>query len=446
MRSADARLEFLCDRVRILEAVSAASRVPPGSSEWNRGVLSLPECPKALRAEYAAIVGGVSHGEEAKYLESPRALTCPDPFDTAAFRRWALLTAMPDGQSACVREPQYVPPWADGDGNREALGTVREATSVSVEDGSPTRPSGEWVFDLVSRDDGWAVLEEAHALSHRKAEAMLLDGEGGGVLEDSGAARCMAESVAESGLSRLAGVGLPSLREAGLAVSASEGLGSAGGWIPVKRLPAGATAVVFCSYRVEPPPKTAESGEGGWLEVNRWCCAPTTVAFLGFACMDVVLKCPVVRRGRASFVHVPPGAMHPMRMLGGYLGCARDRGIRMQEPGGVMDTPHRTPWPCRMCMALPRSWARDREGAMGLSGIFRDVDRASEWHERKATGRTMSDVRKSRSARRKAWKDMSARAMRVARETARARRWLERGDQERYRAAMAGVRALRGML
>lgn len=438
MSRVDARSEFLEDRRRILEAVSAASRVPPGSSEWNRGVLSLPECPRALRTEYAGIVGGIPYGAEMKYLESPYALTCPDPFETALFRRWALLTAMPDGQSACLRDPQYVPPWAEGNG--EALATAREATSVSIENGSPTRPSGEWVFDLVSRDDGWSVLDEAHALSHWKAETMLLEGEGRGVLEDSGSARGMAESVAESGLSRLAGVDFSSLREAGLAVSASEGLQSSDGWIPVKFLPAGATAVVFCSYRVEPPPKTAESGEGGWLEVNRWCCAPTTVAFLGFACMDVVLKCPVVRRGRAAFVHVPPGAMHPMRMLGGYLECARDRGIRMPEPGGVVDTPHRTPWPCRMCMALPRSWARDREGAMGIDGIFRDVDRASEWYERKATGRTMADVRKSRSARRKAWKAMSSRAMKVARETARARRWLEKGDPGKAAEIMKRVR------
>ena len=444
--------EFLDDRERVLRAVSAACRVPPGSSEWNRGVFSLPDCPAALRAKFSASLSDTPEADERMFLCHPERMCNADPFHGDAtghsmwfMNRWASLTAHSPSQAPEFREPMYIPAWVDEfDGNRGWEETLGKANGFGARGGAITRPSGKWVFDYVVHPDGWELLNLAHDRAHDRAMGLIRSGElGKSCLDPGGLKRLFAEECCLVALAVLVKSDPCVLGNANVCVCCSDDIVKPDGWIPVDSLPCPPPrCFVFASYRVEPPPKAAVSGESKWLEVNRWCCAPTTVAFYGFSCWDVVSKCPFVKRGRRTFIHVPVRAMHSMDLLDGYFECGR-RGVLYPALVDDCKPDRECPWPCRMCMDLNRKSVpvfSELQADDVMKAAFVAVDRASEWHEKRRYGRTASDVRKARRSSRSKWAKEARKAISRRNAEERARKWLDRGDPGKCAEILRRVR------
>lgn len=319
-------------------------------------------------------------------------------------------------------------------------------------EGSMQRPRGEWIMDLVGRDDGWRILEAAHALSHSNG-------------------RPLADNVARIHL--CSELGLPILADGsdgperlGISVSVSTDARRPTGMVPVSGLGSGTELVVFAGVHIEPHPKSYEDSDE-WLEVNRWSCEPSVSCIAGFEYPSFVAKSPIVSRypgsSRNPLYMVPVPCMLPSRSLGVAVaalvrslvvrGGMPERLVFLDEWIGspefrtlLATTP---PLPCRDCLRLntqaenhpmrpksrrpdsmrnaPEEVRREWEEYEGMmERIFRIADRAACYAEGRVVGHGFA--KRSRRARRAAYNKRVELERRIASMDRRASRLMEKGN------------------
>lgn len=410
-----------------MEAAAGRVSVPPGSPGYNHGLLDTGRPPKALREAYRAHSG--DPGTE-RFLRDPASVLPTGPDDREGAWRWACLTAHSRGQepdtSDAPAEPMCEVNSAWGRTEGDILG-------VRLENGAPTRPEGGAIFDFVSEDGGYRMLEEAHSLAHSLASGMVLSGRRPG---DRGwLSRTFLQCAARWAVASKLGIP-PMELPPWIQVSASSSFMRPDGVLQIDEWPGpDVLAVVFCGVRIEPHPRSMSksSQSAGWLEVNRWSCMPSMVSVAGFQFPEFVLKQKIGRRG--SLV-VPLKSMLPAGLLPDLVSLGLDC---MPAPDAGPKQVPRVPLPCMECLRLnrradgvpetPETMARFEDEAYAL------VDRAAEYCEGLAAGHTAA--KRARKAARSAWARREKSLAQASRLLARSRKWLEKGDSEKASALRA---------
>ena len=203
------------------------------------------------------------------------------------------------------------------------------------------RPSGPWLLDYVSDDNGWKLLELAHMLAHRAEDLEALSkrtrpytyGQNSSLFH---------LFVFKVFMCRLFGrpidVDMSSdddntqdmFDKLGIVASVSSKLRDPMLKIPVVGkgclVPGKDICVVAGSVHIEPTPHAAATGTNRWLEMNRWSCEPTITAFAGWELVDVVTHAPLMNQspGGKQYYALQPCALQSSDTFEHYLASAEE--------------------------------------------------------------------------------------------------------------------------
>jgi len=284
------------------------------------------------------------------------------------------------------------------------------------------RPKGAWLLDYMTDDDGWKLLELAHMLAHRAEDPEVI------------ARRTKPYTYGQNGslfqlfvfkVFMCRKFGLPidvdmSCEDAetqdmfdkyGIVASVNTKLRD-----PVLKIPASGQGclvpgkdicVVSGSVHIEPTPHSAAVGTDRWLEMNRWSCEPTIVAFAGWELVDVVTHAPLVSAvpGGRPYYALQPCALQCSDSFCHFIASAEevrgkcipdskrywlvDEYIKSEEfSKALMESP---PIPCKRCFQLnmmsdgspmkPKSEKPDKKAKKGELPTAAQIE-WNEWNDK----------------------------------------------------------------
>ena len=208
------------------------------------------------------------------------------------------------------------------------------------EDGLITRPKGNFIFDLVSFNHGWKILELSHALAH-----IAGDPENVAKKHNKYSIGMMSNTFMEYVFKVCASIKfhIPiDVMMCGYDKNTNDGFDKYGIKTcvsskirnPIALVDAigkdspepDKTVAILCGgIRIEPQPHGAtDEGNGKWLELNRWSCEPTVVAFAGWVPVDVLERSPFVPYKKSAYYAVRPQAFEPIKTFNEIIEQAKN--------------------------------------------------------------------------------------------------------------------------
>ena len=272
----------------------------------------------------------------------PGSMACDPCLDHASV--WDTVLSMPcfDGPpKVCSRKS--LPPFRQSNTDWEGIASSLNRVGRPSGEGEFLRPSGRWIDDLMSMENGWWILESAHALSHarRIAEASKgAKGQKAGFLEE------LAELLVAMryGLTvwcptkydmlhgRTSGMWLSDVGRLGIRIAVATNIRKP--WVSMGVGEYGVrpyrdAIVVLVGIHLEPQPWSARTGnpddsDRSWLEMNRWSCMPSISVISGWIGVDELCSFTPCSRNESSPVAsarfcAPSSALDGPSLLDAYM-------------------------------------------------------------------------------------------------------------------------------
>lgn len=254
------------------------------------------------------------------------------------------------------------------------------------EGGDFIRPSGNHIFDLMSSEYGWKMLECAHMLAHKAGDVVEASKSKSPYVYGSlnkllvtylfKLSVCMEYGMPididmsdddkdTNDMFDRYGI-IPSVSTQLRAPSLSIECATSNMLIPDKSV-----CVLVGGVHIEPHPYSVTMNKDKWLEINKWSCAPTIVVDAGWELVDVISHMPLASsnpmNGKLPICYsMPTVSLNGMNLFDKFLECAKsERGeckadnIRYWNVIDYLDSEKfysdlmASPvWPCNKCIRM----------------------------------------------------------------------------------------------